>query len=567
MHVGAPTCPTMNNLRRASTLADAPSRHLSLSIRSLPARLAGGASLLTALSLALPGGALATTPPTESATFTPTGAEQTFTVPAGVTSVHVQAIGAAGHTGATNDDPNETGAPGGVGADVTGVLPVTPGETLYVEVAGDGLGGGGAPGIGGGEGGGASDVRTVSSTLPESLESRLLVAAGGGGGGGAWDLGSGGAGGNAGTDGATGEDGRFEEGSTGGAGGAGTLTGGGAGSTLCAGSNGWWGTAGALGLGGAGGAGVEIETGGGGGGGGYWGGGGGEGACPLNPFAGGGGGGGSSYAVEDAKAVTVGLASASTEPSVTISYETPATATPNTDAVSFPGIQPQGTVSAPQTITLANSGGTPLELASATLVGSTPALETDHPEDFLVDSSGCLGKVPFESSCQVTVRFDPQGPGASTATLQIAGNMGAGPTTVALSGTGGALPADEAGVSGHEGVAGSAGQRGERGPQGQRGPQGYPAVYECHPRQGDGRFQVACYVRILSGGGSGVTTGTQSLAKLTLRRDGHVYARGFAGSRHGHELLMWATRRVAPGRYKLVLASGHTLAAKWVIVG
>src|SRR5271165_7053764 len=93
-------------------------------------------------------------------TFGFTGAEQTFTVPTGVGSVHVVAIGGSG--GASS-------AAGGAAAQVTGDLSVMPGETLYVEVGGDGqssaAGGGGgfnggAPGSAGG--GGASDVRTSS---------------------------------------------------------------------------------------------------------------------------------------------------------------------------------------------------------------------------------------------------------------------------------------------------------------------------------------------------------------------------------------------------------------------
>ena len=411
---------------------------------------------------------------------------------AGVTSVHVQAIGAAGHAGPTNNDPYEAGAPGGVGADVTGELPVTPGETLYVEVAGNGLGGGGTSGAGGGEGGGASDVRTVSSTLPESLESRLLVAGGGGGGGGAWDVSSGGRGGNAGADGAAGDDGRFEEGGAG-AGGAGTLTGGGAGRRSvrsperlvghgrgararrwrwhgCRARNRWRWLAAAV-------TGAVVAA---------------KARAIINPFTAGGGGGGSSYAGEDVTSAWFGLASASTEPSVTISDDTPATATPEASSISFPGVQPQSTVSAPQTITLTNTGGTPLELSAETFGDSSPALASDHPEDFLIGSSSCNGAIVFEQTCQLTVRFAPQAPGTSTATLQIDGNMGAGSTTIALSGSGGSLPQGPSGAD-------DKGAQGPAGPQGERGPAGPAAVYECHPREGHGKFATACFVHVAAG--------------------------------------------------------------------
>src|ERR1700690_927485 len=65
-------------------------------------------------------------------TFTNTGGEQTFTVPAGITSLEVLAVG--GHGGSA-------ASAGGSAAQVTGTLSVTPGETLYVEVGGNGQNG------------------------------------------------------------------------------------------------------------------------------------------------------------------------------------------------------------------------------------------------------------------------------------------------------------------------------------------------------------------------------------------------------------------------------------------
>jgi hypothetical protein len=123
--------------------------------------------------------------------YAPTGAEDTFVVPAGVTAVQVEAVGAAGA-------PSYGGAAGGRGARVTGTLAgLAAGQTLYVAVggaptnrgacfplaAGDGgFNGGGTSAYGGG-GGGASDVRTAPRAAPTSLGTRRLVAAGGGGGG------------------------------------------------------------------------------------------------------------------------------------------------------------------------------------------------------------------------------------------------------------------------------------------------------------------------------------------------------------------------------------------------
>jgi hypothetical protein len=82
---------------------------------------------------------------------------------------------------------------GGAAARVSGHLGVTPGQTLYIEVGGDGqnaepsVGGGGFNGAGaasgrlGSGGEGASDVRTAPRAAGLSPDSGLSVAAGGGG--------------------------------------------------------------------------------------------------------------------------------------------------------------------------------------------------------------------------------------------------------------------------------------------------------------------------------------------------------------------------------------------------
>jgi hypothetical protein len=129
-----------------------------------------------------------------SQTFTTLG-QSTFTVPAGVTQITIEARGGQGGGGSL------ASCEGGAGAGVTGDLTVTPGQQLYVEVGGaggDGWGGrgefggvngggdGAAGGYASGGGGGASDVRTLPTSNGTTLGSRLLVAGGGGGGGGAF---------------------------------------------------------------------------------------------------------------------------------------------------------------------------------------------------------------------------------------------------------------------------------------------------------------------------------------------------------------------------------------------
>ena len=268
-------------------------------------------------------GSCSTTAGVTTCTFGPTGAEDTFTVPDGVSSIHVVATGAPGAMSATS-------FAAGRGAEVSGDLTVTPGDTLYVEVGGaptvggncfsgvacvGGFNGGGSTRSGGG-GGGASDVREQARDQSGSLDSRLLVAAGGGGSGqGTFcrpnsTVFRGGAGGDAGSNGGNGEKCVTVSGGTGG--GAGGQTDGGAGGSPD-------GQSGSLGQGGNGG----VTSGGGGGGGLYGGGGGGSlvfgsfGSEPIQAPAGGGGGG--SNLVPTGGNATI----ANSGPSITISYTGP----------------------------------------------------------------------------------------------------------------------------------------------------------------------------------------------------------------------------------------------------
>lgn len=255
-----------------------------------------------------------------SATFQYTGAEQTFKVPASVTRIRVVAVGGSGG-----------GKIFAYGGRVSGVIPVTPSETLAIYVGGagsstaPGFNGGGAGGLGssdttGNGGGGASDVREGG----DKLKDRVVVA-GGAGGSGTGNFGKDGIGGKGGTlDGGAGKAGTGTEtpnGRNGGANGAG-----GEGGTQQRGGRGGAGgftnpdldpgLNGKLGVGGAGGPGCVLYTNssycrppggdGGGGGGGYYGGGGGgagifEGCCGSG--GGGGGGGGSSYVESSASDV------------------------------------------------------------------------------------------------------------------------------------------------------------------------------------------------------------------------------------------------------------------------
>jgi hypothetical protein len=272
----------------------------------------------------------AASPPGGSTTVDYSGTQQTFTVPVGVATLHVVAVGGSGGPSVGCFFP----PCGGAAAQATADVAVTPGQVLYVEVgqnastSAGGWNGGGAGGQGvftgnprdnsGGGGGGASDVRSVAAATSDpsadlnSMNSRLVVAAGGGGG----SLEN--HGGSGGSDGV----GVY-------AGGAATTSNGGQGGTCACVSSDQAGASGGLGVGGAGGNGnLTVGTctdsngaGGGGGGAGLYGGGGAAGG-DCNQASAGGGGGASGFASVGVSSPSVTMATTSV-PSVTLSWATP----------------------------------------------------------------------------------------------------------------------------------------------------------------------------------------------------------------------------------------------------
>jgi hypothetical protein len=116
------------------------------------------------------------------------------------------------------------------------------------------------------------------------------------------------------------------------------------------------------------------------------------------------------------------------------------------------GAQTAGTVGPERTVTVTNSGDRALRSLSVAKLGAGAG-------DFAV-ADGCAGAVvPAGGTCTIGLRFVPSAPGASSATLQVAGN-GMAPLAVALSGTGTAPLAAPAGVAGPPGPRGPAGQPG-----------------------------------------------------------------------------------------------------------
>ncbi|MGE5416831.1 MAG: Ig-like domain-containing protein [Acidobacteriota bacterium] len=252
-----------------------------------------------------------------------TGDVQTYVVPAGVTQIKADLWGASGKS--------MDGFSPGKGGYTSGIINVTPGQTLYIYVGGTGdrttydslmSWNGNLIGLGGG----ATDIRTVEANTqvydpligemqwdyhwnnvgsqqkpwnePASLSSRILVAGGGGCSGkySSYDhydpAGTGGDGGGLTADSAT----------------NGHSYGGGGGTQTSGGTGGWGsahaGSAGKFGVGGYQG-GSGGGGGGGAGGGGWYGGGGGGGTMGFNNDPSGGGGGGSSYAAPGITEVTL----------------------------------------------------------------------------------------------------------------------------------------------------------------------------------------------------------------------------------------------------------------------
>ena len=345
--------------------AESTATHKPLFLR--PRRLA--VAVLASCVLILVGG-VSVAGASQTQTFAYTGGEQTFTVPAGVTSLEAVAVGGNG---------GSTGGSGGAGARVAGELTVTPGETLYIEVGGNGEDGGfNGGGSGGGGGGGASDMRTSPLAAGLFPDDRVIVAGGGGGAGENGEEGgaAGGAAGEAGQNSNTGNYG----------GQPGTQTEGGAGGRGIGG----YGSPGGLGFGGEGGRGVQ----GGGGGSGYYGGGGGGGASFQRSA---GGGGGSSLIPAGGSE-----ASSGTEPQVQITYASSPAVT---------GVSPSAG---------GERGGTSVTITGENLTGATAVkFGSTDAYSFKVNSATSIAAIapPGTSAVDVTVTT-PSGTSATSSADQ-----------------------------------------------------------------------------------------------------------------------------------------------------
>ncbi|ROP74608.1 invasin domain 3-containing protein [Curtobacterium sp. PhB115] len=382
-------------------------------LRRAVATAAVSTLVVGAAAVALAAPASATT-----ATVTYTSGSNSFTVPAGVSALHVEALGGSGASMYGQ-------IAGGAGGLVTADLPVTSGTTYTAVVGGNGgSGNGGANGGGNGAvsptygtrgagGGGASDIRTTAG----DLGSRVLVAAGGGGGS-QW---AGTVGGAAGSAAASSQCGSSAQPGT-------ASAGGGAGS--CYGANG--GTAGTLGTGGNGGLRDEGNNVGGGGGGGLYGGGGGD--------AFGGGAGGSNFVTAAASNTSTVTGALGAAPYIRITYLRPAL-NGVTVSTSVPSLTADGTSTLVATAHLTNvvastADGEAVRFSSS--AGNTFGAVTDNGDGTY--SATMTATTAVVDAARITASVD-DGTQARTGTTSFAQTVGA-TDSLAVSVTPGSVTAD-----------------------------------------------------------------------------------------------------------------------------
>ena len=116
-----------------------------------------------------------------------------------------------------------------------------------------------------------------------------------------------------------------------------------------------------------------------------------------------------------------GTAVAPPPPVPAVSLNPPSTLT-------FPGTTTQGTSSAPQNITLTNTGTGTLHVTGITVSGF-------NANDFTVGVSNCLGAVAAGANCFIPITFSPLAAGIRTTTLSITDDAAGSPQTVGLQGT------------------------------------------------------------------------------------------------------------------------------------
>lgn len=233
---------------------------------------------------------------------------------------------------------------------------------------------------------------------------------------------------------------------------------------------------------------------------------------------------------------------------------------------------PQQSLSAPQTLTLTNSGVAPLSVYGVSFTGA-------DAQDFVLRSSTCGGVIDAEESCQLSVSFAPQAQGARSASMQITSDDYANsPLSISLSGTGGQLPQGPTGPTGATGSAGASGPAGAPGPTGATGltgpagPAGQIELVTCTTTtktvKGKKVSSKHCSTSLVS---SPVSFTTAAVMRATLSRHGHLYASGelqapgpLSALGSQARLLFHTASALRRGRYTLTLRSGS---GSHVVVG
>ena len=213
---------------------------------------------------------------------------------------------------------------------------------------------------------------------------------------------------------------------------------------------------------------------------------------------------------------------------------------------------PQGTVSAPQSVTLSNTGVAPETVFGFGLFGPNPG-------DYIVGPDTCGTSVAPGGSCTISVRFTPQAEGSRPATFVVVGDWF---PSVALNGTGGRLPQGPAGdtgpqgatggqgPTGSDGAAGPPGAQGNSGATGPTGPAGAPGrdakvICSIKKARNAKKVKVTCKVTL-------ATTRARAAFRWRLVRRDRTYAHGRAIARHGRVTLRLPDMTHLPrGRYTL----------------
>ncbi len=196
--------------------------------------------------------------------------------------------------------------------------------------------------------------------------------------------------------------------------------------------------------------------------------------------------------------------------------------------------QTVGTRSASRSVTVTNTGDQALHVSAVRLAGVVD-------DEFTISGEDCTADpLPHSGSCTIRVRFSPVAEGPNTAAVQIQSDAlnNAAPVTLVGNGTamsgepgtpgepgppGPAGPTGPAGSAGPAGPTGPAGSAGPTGPRGATGPQGPPGQVICRNNKA---AKLAC--DLMFPPGTWKVAGAATTARVTLSRDGRVYARGKA---------------------------------------